>query len=104
MVQVPLTVTVAVALSSASGLTPVAVTVAVSVSVPGVVTVTTIVIVALLPALRLPTLQLTVPPLGPLGLVQAYWVVDTELKWMLAGSGSPSITLVAVTPPVLVAV
>jgi hypothetical protein len=48
-------VTIAVALASASKLTLEAVTVAAAVSVPGLVDMTTIVIVTLLPAPRLPT-------------------------------------------------
>jgi hypothetical protein len=55
-------VVVAVAPLSVSGLTLDALTVAVAVSVPGLVAVTTVVIVALWPPPRLPTVQVTVPP------------------------------------------
>jgi hypothetical protein len=78
------------------------------VSVPAVVGVTTIVIVALWPPARLPTLQLTVP-FFVLGVVlvervQLPCVVETESKWALAGRGSVTVTPVAVCPPLLVAV
>jgi hypothetical protein len=101
---VPVTVVVAVALSSVSCVTFAAVTLAVLLSVPGFVVVTTIVTVALPLAPRLPRLQVTVPSLEELGGVQVPCVADAELKWALAGSGSVTVTPVAVCPPVLEAV
>jgi hypothetical protein len=100
-------VVVAVALSSVSELTLDALTVAVAVSVPGLVALTTIVIVALSPPARLPTVQVTVPPFGAAGRpgVQVPCVVDIETNTPLSGSGSRTVTPVApvaVCPPVLV--
>jgi hypothetical protein len=77
------------------------------VSVPGFVAVTAILIVALLPAPRSPIAQVTVPSwaLGVLLVVRVQFpfVVDIELKRVLAGSGSVTFTLVAVWPPLFVA-
>jgi uncharacterized membrane protein YqjE len=71
------------AVSSLSGVTLLAVTLALSLTAPGVVAVTVIVTVTLAPAARLPTAQVTVPPLvfgGVLGGVRAQvpWLVVTE--------------------------
>ena len=84
----PMTVVVAVALLlSGFGSVSFPLTVAVLVSVPGVVVVTTIVTLALVPFARSPRLQLIVPPFGA-GLlvvdrVQGPWLEATESKWAL---------------------
>ena len=106
--QVPCTVVDAEAVSSLSAVTLLAVTFAASLTVPGLVAVTVMVTVTLAPAARVPTVQLTVPPLvgGELpGLrVHEPWVAVAELKCALAGSVSMTVTPVASDPPVLVAV
>ena len=83
-------------------------TFAVLVSGPGVVAVTTIVMLALAPFARLPTPQVTVPPLGRgfvvVDRVQLPWVVATELKWTLLGKGSVTVTPVASCGPLFVTV
>src|SRR2546430_2208580 len=104
-----MTVVVAVAvLLSGFGSVLFPLTVAVLVSVPGVVVVTTIVMLALVPFARSPRLQLTVPPFGA-GLVvvdrvQLPWLEATESKWTLSGNGSLTVTPVAFWGPLFVTV
>jgi len=63
------------------------------------------VMVALAPAAKVPTAQLTVPPLV-FGEVRVHepWLVVAALKWVLGGRASVTVTPVASDPPVLVAV
>jgi hypothetical protein len=76
------------------------------VSVPGVVVVTTIVMLALAPFARLPTLQVTVPSLVGFGFIvermQVPRVELTELKCRLSDSGSVTVTPVAFPGPLFV--
>jgi hypothetical protein len=95
------------AVSSLSAVTLLAVTLALSLTVPGLVGLTVMVTVTLAPAARLPTVQLTVPPLGfgePGVRVHEPWVADAEPKCALAGRVSVITVPAALNPPVLVAI
>jgi hypothetical protein len=94
-------VLVAVEMSSASEVRPVAPTLAVSLTTPGLLVVTTIVIVALRPPARVPTLQVTVPFFLRAGQVPC--VVEAESKWTVPGNGSVTVTPFALWPPALAA-
>src|SRR6266480_4129917 len=99
-----MTVVVAVALLlSGVGSVSFPLTVTVLVSVPGVVVVTTIVMLALVPFARSPRLQLTLPPFSARLLVVDRvllpWLEATETKRMLLGNGSLTVTLVAFWGP-----
>jgi hypothetical protein len=102
------TVEAVAALFEVSGSPDVPVTVAVLLTVPRLVGVTTIVIVALAPPARDPTLHVTVPFFGsfflPVDRVHGPWVEDMDLKITLLGRGSVMVTPVASCGPLLVTV